>query len=93
MSSRGFVQQDHDCHGRDHHHNYYDYHHFDLCDVRLLDDHVHHDHYNHHDHDDHLDLFSLFFSGLLGWVGGASESPCLVRFPPIILIFNFLLSN
>ena len=23
--------------------------------------------------------FSLFFSGLLGWVGGASESPCLVR--------------
>ena len=24
--------------------------------------------------------FSLFFSGLLGWVGGASESPCLVRF-------------
>ena len=69
------------------------YHHFDLCGVRLLDDHVHHDHYNHHDnhnhhdHDDHLDLFSLFFSGLLGWVGGASESPCLVRFTPLIPIF------
>jgi hypothetical protein len=23
--------------------------------------------------------FSLFFTGLMGWVGGASESPCLVR--------------
>ena len=23
--------------------------------------------------------FSLFFSGLVGWVGGASESICLVR--------------
>ena len=23
--------------------------------------------------------FTLFFSGLIGWVGGASESPCLVR--------------
>ena len=23
--------------------------------------------------------FSLFFSGLVGWVGGASESVCLVR--------------
>jgi hypothetical protein len=23
--------------------------------------------------------FALFFSGLIGWVGGASESPCLVR--------------
>ena len=22
--------------------------------------------------------FTLFFSGLVGWVGGASESPCLV---------------
>lgn len=28
--------------------------------------------------------FSLFFSGLVGWVGGASESPCLVR---LFLIF------
>ena len=27
--------------------------------------------------------FSLFFSGLVGWVGGASESPCLVRYVPI----------
>ena len=24
--------------------------------------------------------FSLFFSGLVGWVGGASESICLVRY-------------
>lgn len=28
--------------------------------------------------------FSLFLSGLIGWVGGASESPCLVR---MFLIF------
>lgn len=28
--------------------------------------------------------FSLFFCGLIGWVGGASESPCLVR---MFLIF------
>ena len=24
--------------------------------------------------------FRLFFSGLVGWVGGASESACLIRF-------------
>ena len=33
-------------------------------------------------------LFSLFFSGLLGWVGGASESPCLVRFCSFFILFN-----
>lgn len=32
--------------------------------------------------------FTLFFSGLIGWVGGASESPCLVR----LFLFSVVLS-
>ena len=32
--------------------------------------------------------FTLFFSGLIGWVGGASESPCLVGF----FLFSIVLS-
>ena len=32
--------------------------------------------------------FVLFFSGLLGWVGGASESPCLVRLFLISVILS-----
>ena len=32
--------------------------------------------------------FTLFFSGLIGWVGGASESPCLVR----LFLFTVILS-
>ncbi len=32
--------------------------------------------------------FTLFFSGLIGWVGGASESPCLVR----LFLFSIVLS-
>jgi len=32
--------------------------------------------------------FTLFFSGLIGWVGGASESPCLVR----LFLFSVVVS-
>jgi len=32
--------------------------------------------------------FTLFFSGLIGWVGGASESPCLVR----LFLFSVIVS-
>jgi hypothetical protein len=32
--------------------------------------------------------FTLFFSGLIGWVGGASESPCLVR----LFLFSVVIS-
>lgn len=32
--------------------------------------------------------FTLFFSGVIGWVGGASESPCLVR----LFLFSVVLS-
>jgi len=34
--------------------------------------------------------FSLFFSGLLGWVGGASESPCLVRLFLVLIVVSLL---
>ena len=34
--------------------------------------------------------FVLFFSGLLGWVGGASESPCLVRLFLISVILSIV---
>jgi len=34
--------------------------------------------------------FSLFFSGLLGWVGGASESPCLVRMFLVLIVLSLL---
>jgi len=34
--------------------------------------------------------FSLFFSGLLGWVGGASESPCLVRMFLFLIVVSLL---
>ena len=30
--------------------------------------------------------FSLFFSGLVGWVGGASESACLIRLGQITFV-------
>jgi len=35
--------------------------------------------------------FSLFFSGLLGWVGGASESPCLVRLFLAFIVLSLLI--
>lgn len=34
--------------------------------------------------------FSLFFSGLLGWVGGASESPCLVRLFLLLIVVSLV---
>ena len=34
--------------------------------------------------------FVLFFSGLIGWVGGASESPCLVRFFLVAVISSIV---
>jgi len=34
--------------------------------------------------------FSLFFSGLIGWVGGASESPCLVRLFLMFIVLSML---
>lgn len=34
--------------------------------------------------------FSLFFTGLLGWVGGASESPCLVRMFLVLIVLSLL---
>lgn len=34
--------------------------------------------------------FSLFFSGLVGWVGGASESPCLVRLFLMFIVLSML---
>lgn len=34
--------------------------------------------------------FSMFFSGLIGWVGGASESPCLVRLFLLFLVLSML---
>jgi len=34
--------------------------------------------------------FSLFFSGLVGWVGGASESPCLVRLFLLMIVLCML---
>ncbi len=34
--------------------------------------------------------FALFFSGLLGWVGGTSESICLVRLFYISLILSIV---
>ena len=34
--------------------------------------------------------FVLFFSGLLGWVGGFSESVCLVRLFYISLVLSIL---
>lgn len=34
--------------------------------------------------------FSLFFSGLVGWVGGASESPCLVRLFLLLIVLSVL---
>merc|ERR1719400_2329914 len=34
--------------------------------------------------------FSLFFSGLVGWGGGASESPCLVRLFLVFLVLSML---
>jgi len=34
--------------------------------------------------------FSLFFSGLVGWVGGASESPCLVRLFLVFIILSMV---
>ena len=30
--------------------------------------------------------FSLFFSGLVGWVGGTSESACLIRLGQITFV-------
>lgn len=34
--------------------------------------------------------FTLFFSGLIGWVGGASESPCLVRLFLIAVVLSII---
>ncbi|XP_023327965.1 uncharacterized protein LOC111701067 [Eurytemora carolleeae] len=34
--------------------------------------------------------FSLFFSGLLGWVGAASESPCLIRMFLCLIVVTLL---
>ena len=34
--------------------------------------------------------FTLFFSGLIGWVGGASESPCLVRLFLITVVMSIV---
>jgi len=34
--------------------------------------------------------FSLFFSGLVGWVGGASESTCLVRLFLMFIVLSML---